>query len=269
MGLAYGIGYGAERRHVRRAGFSFANAEAAAYVAAMAVEPDAARKAVIDALIGGLKADGLWSSILLLGLHATHDQQAARINAKTPAHVAAVVGASGNGPDFLQDNGFQGNGTDSYLDWETTLGELGCTDESAFGLVWSLSDVASGGDFGSASANISIFGRTSGNQLVRPVWNGNLTVAQANSLGLYGWNRSASNVANSIRNGVFIGSTGSRQVSDSLTTDVHTCRTSSGVGTRRLAATIVGTSLSEADHLKLFNRLSAYMEAVLGTPAPL
>ena len=40
-------------------------------------------------------------------------------------------------------------------------------------------------------------------------------------------------------------------------------------GINRIAVTIVMDSTTEAQHLKLFNRLNAYLGAVLGTPAPL
>ena len=136
MGVANGVGYGVERRRSGRREYSFANAEAAAYAAAMAESPADTRKAVIDALIGGLKADGLRSGIHLLGLHAAHDHQAARIDAKNPSRVAVPGGNAGNGPDFLIDNGFLGNGTDTELDWGVAWNAIGVTQNSNSALVW-------------------------------------------------------------------------------------------------------------------------------------
>ncbi|WP_156405500.1 hypothetical protein [Sphingomonas sp. Root710] len=86
--------------------------DALAYFAAMTVQPDTARKILINDLIVGLKADGLWGKIDWLLLLASHDAQAARINVRVPTKIATAI----NAPTFTTDRGYQGNGVNAYLD---------------------------------------------------------------------------------------------------------------------------------------------------------
>jgi hypothetical protein len=85
--------------------------DAIAYVAAMTVAPDAARKALINELITGLKTDGIWAKLSWLSLLAAHDAQAARLNVKAPAK--SLIEASS--PTFTVDRGYKGDGSSSYL----------------------------------------------------------------------------------------------------------------------------------------------------------
>jgi hypothetical protein len=78
--------------------------DAAAYIAAMTVQPDATRQGVINALVTGLKTDGLWTKIDWLLLCLSHDAQAALVNAKTPTKIATIVGTL----PFTTDWGYQG-----------------------------------------------------------------------------------------------------------------------------------------------------------------
>lgn len=70
-------------RQATGGGFSFTNAEAAALVARMSVEPDDTRKGLIDTLVGDLKTDGVWSRLDALWIFASHDEQAGRLNWKS------------------------------------------------------------------------------------------------------------------------------------------------------------------------------------------
>lgn len=275
MGVAYGAGYGAERRRAGKRGFSFANAEAAAYVAAMAEPPDDARKAVIDALIGGLKADGLWSGIHLIGLHAAHHHQAARIDAKNPSRVAVPGGNAGNGPDFLVDNGFLGNETDTELDWGIGFDAIGIGQNNHSCLVWSLTDkngsATTNADFGQkggATLLMSIGCRLASNLNIRSANATSVAQAVANSLGLHGFDRHEAGTVQLVRNGAFVLSF-NRTSAGLPAENVATLRAgTTRWGENRIAITLVANSLAEAQHLLLFNRLNAYLEAVLGTPVP-
>jgi|GEM_PF-1154588 len=86
--------------------------DAAAAFAAMSVQPDDTRKGLYDALVVGLKADGLWSKIEWLSLIAAHDAQAGRLNLKTPSESLSAV----NSPTFTIDRGYTGDGASAYLD---------------------------------------------------------------------------------------------------------------------------------------------------------
>lgn len=87
------------------------------YFAAMTVQPDATRKGLINDLFVGLKTDGVWAKPDWLILLASHDAQAARINARTPSKIAAAV----NSPTFTVDRGFTGDGATSYIDFGENL----------------------------------------------------------------------------------------------------------------------------------------------------
>lgn len=97
------------------------DADAAAYFAAMSVDPGTTRKGLINALIVGLKSDGLWTKISWLSLLASHDAQSARLSAKDPTKSFTAV----NSPTFTMDRGYAGNGTTSYLDAGETLQAAG------------------------------------------------------------------------------------------------------------------------------------------------
>jgi len=101
--------------------YVFENAEAEAYVTAMTVEPDDARKALIDQLVGELKTDGIWTKLDWLSLLAAHAEQAGRLNAKNPTKALTAVSA----PTFTVDRGFAGNGTSSYLDFGEQFDAIG------------------------------------------------------------------------------------------------------------------------------------------------
>lgn len=85
--------------------YAFANAEAEAVAAAMDAEPDDSRKALIDNLVGALKAGGVWAKLHRLCVHAAHTEQAALIDWPTLTP-RSKTGA----PTFTADQGFRGNG---------------------------------------------------------------------------------------------------------------------------------------------------------------
>lgn len=93
--------------------YSFANAEAETLVAAMNVAPNKARKALIDDFVGALKAASVWSKLDVLWVLAAHDEQAGRLNWKSPGGFTLTAV---NGPTLTTDRGFSGNGSTSYLD---------------------------------------------------------------------------------------------------------------------------------------------------------
>lgn len=74
---------------------------AVAYFAAMTVQPSTARKDLLNALIVGLKADGVWDTYDLLYIGASHDQQAARLNVVNPTGPYTLQAV--NSPVFVVD----------------------------------------------------------------------------------------------------------------------------------------------------------------------
>lgn len=110
--------------------YSFANSEAAALVAAMNVVPNAARQSLIDAFIGALKAGSVWSKLDVLWVLAAHDEQAGRLNWKSPGNFTLTAV---NGPAFAVDQGFTPNGSSSWLDtaWDRATNGIQYTQNDA------------------------------------------------------------------------------------------------------------------------------------------
>lgn len=86
-------------------------AETTALLAAMTVQPNAARQNLINNLIFDLKAAGVWTTFDLLYVPAAHDAQAGRLNWITPAQALSVNGV----PAFTVDRGYKGDGVSAYL----------------------------------------------------------------------------------------------------------------------------------------------------------
>lgn len=109
MGLFIGLRIGMQNRAALHGpgGPSF-ETEAQTLFAAMSVEPDAARKTLINDLIAGLKADGIWAELDLLYVKAAHDAQAGRLNWKNPGTFDLI---EVNSPAFHTDRGYTGDGS--------------------------------------------------------------------------------------------------------------------------------------------------------------
>lgn len=68
------------------------------------------RKTLVDNLIVGLKADGVWSKMDRIWLYAAENSQSALIDL-----VNLGVTSLNNSPTFTADSGYTGNGSDAYL----------------------------------------------------------------------------------------------------------------------------------------------------------
>lgn len=88
--------------------------DAVKYFAAMATQPNANRKKLLNDLIAGLRADGVWNKLFYLHICAAHSQQAGLLNARNPTGPSAFL----QGSSFTTDRGFNhaiaGNG--DYFD---------------------------------------------------------------------------------------------------------------------------------------------------------
>jgi len=75
--------------------------------------PARARTFLLDDLVRALEAAGVWARLTALYLTAAHDEQAARLNLKTPGLYDLTPV---NGPVFAADAGWSGDGVDAWLD---------------------------------------------------------------------------------------------------------------------------------------------------------
>lgn len=263
------------------AAYSFVNTEAAAYVAAMTVQPDSTRKAAIDQLFTSLKAGTLGSVNLLtvldgLWLFAAHDSQAALLNALAPSATPAAPSAA---PTFTTDVGYAGNGTSSYVDLSynpTTYPSAKFLQNSAsFGL-WSNSAGQSGvsaGGWYDGSDGTTMFPRSTTDTVAFRVNQAFSSQSAASSvtsgLGLFAADRSASNATKVTINGVAKTITSNaNQASVAVNNASLKVGTISGssFSTAQICAAFAGGSLGADNvHLDLYNALRAYMTAV-GVP---
>jgi len=93
--------------------YAFADADAAALVAAMTLQPGRWRKRLIERTVVALKTAGVWSKMDVLWVLAAHHEQAGRLNWKSPGTYTATVV---NSVTFTTDRGFAGDGVSGALD---------------------------------------------------------------------------------------------------------------------------------------------------------
>ena len=233
---------------------------ATTYFAAMTTQPDLARKALISVLISGLKADGVWSKIGWLSLLASHDAQAARLNAKDPTQAFSVVGS----PSFTADRGYRdaaGSGS-NYLDSGVTLGSSGLASQnSLFVASWLRSDGSASwrGAVGTHTTPLAYI-ISSDSVLYGSAGDGGNLTYSTSPQGFAVISRTDSATKKLYKNGVLVASDTSGTIS--LTTgNMRALSTAFGTdGTHMVAAW--GAGLSATDVSNLYNRLNTYLTAI-------
>ena len=100
---------------------------------AFATSPGRARAFLIDDLIAALEAAGVWERLNALYLTAAHDEQAARLNLKTPGmfDLAPV-----NDPVFTAGEGYSGDGVDAWLNTGLTATDVAAGGTGVAAGVW-------------------------------------------------------------------------------------------------------------------------------------
>lgn len=245
------------------------SAEATAYFAAMSSQPSDARKVLINALIAGLKTDGVWSKLDLFYLLASHDAQSARVNAKTPASNTITETAT---VTFTADRGYMTDGDTGYLDTNfnpaTAGGNWSRHSASLFSWVNSTtrntpSSLATSA--GNTAATITSLHRTAGD-----VFGGRLNASTTSAFGLVTTrvgsrclSRTASTTTNAQVDGAESGSA-SVVASAALTSqNIFLLRQATRSNEcDRLACAALGGGLSGAEMTALHNRVSTYLTAI-------
>lgn len=244
------------------------DAASAAYFAAMSVQPSNARKAVIDAFIRGLKSDGIWS--LLDGCHilAAHDEQAARVDIKTPSRVATKGGA----PVFTVDRGYTGSavasGTSDYIDTgfnPSTGGGNWGVNSAHFG-AWCLTNIAGGLiSLGINASDDAYMILRSGSDQVQTRMNDGITLTTAgvtDARGLTLVSRTASNLYKIFKNGAVFGTTTNAASARPNGTFRYLQVQSAASTNQQLAFGCFGGGLSDALAAALTNRVQTLLTAI-------
>ena len=228
------------------------------------------RKDLIDALIVGLKTDGIWSKLDRLWIFRAENATSALTDLKALAVATAV-----NSPTFTADRGYAGNGSTSYINtnFNPGTGTPNYTGNAACFGIW---DNTTSSNSGTVPIGISYFGHLSEGTIHYPDGNsywrvntsgGGLTVAYPGP-GLHMANRSTSGANQLYRNGSSI-------VSDTVsatantTTNFYVCARNNDSGTPtagshstdQIGIVIFGGTLSSTEHGNLYTRLNTYVTA--------
>jgi hypothetical protein len=251
--------------------------DAITLIAAMTTAPDAARQQLISDHIVALKADGVWALLDIYYIMAAHDEQASRLNWKSPGDFTLVA----NGTiTFTADRGWQGDGSTGYLDtgWiPATHGVNYALNDASFGVYSRTNSNESIVDMGaieSPTARLTHFALrfpvSSGDQagMINGPLSGGPTVAITNSTGLGAMRRIASNSQRHIRNGVDIGgnttaSTALGQIAFYISARNTTSGTAEFFSTRQYSLAFTGAAMTTAQHGVLYDALqNGYLAAV-------
>ena len=237
---------------------------AAALIARMTGAPSEARAALIDELVRGLKAAGIWAKLDMLHVMAAHDEQAARRNWVADAYNLAAV----NAPGFVADRGFTGDGATSYLDTGFQPGVSGGAqarqDDNHLGL-WCRTNV-SGSGIDAGSTNHSLNANNSGNLSSRNMAGTSNTVGAGTSIGHSLISRAGSAAYSRYKNGASLGDASQVSAAPMALSLFVGCRNASGVAaafaTRPIAAVHAGAALSAGEAASLYALLGTYLSAV-------
>lgn len=187
------------------------DAAATALFARMTVQPNSARKTLINNLIVALKACGAWSQLDMLYIIAAHDAQAARLNwIGTSAGQGQDLTVSGS-PVFTADHGYLGDGISALLN--TGILQSGLTKFLQNSCSWGLGNrnevVPSSNQwfFGcTSSGTVNGFNASSGSSSgVRVSATISVARTDASKVGRYYGTRTDSANATAYKNGVSLG----------------------------------------------------------------
>lgn len=247
------------------AGVSY-DSDAQAIFAAFTTPPDAARKALINAYVAGLKADGVWAVLDVLYVMAAADSQAATINWRAPASFA-LVGV--NSPGFTTDRGYTGNGTSSRLRTQYTpsVNGVNYTQDSSSCWLFSLSNTQSNNnDIGSATApRVNLNVRNATDQSSGDINNAagvTMNVSNTNGIGFFGIQRRAAADRRLWANGTQLGATSTTASTAVASQEQWVCGTNSATfSARQQAVAAWGASLAGLESA-FYNRTLTYLQAV-------
>ena len=226
-------------------------------------------KDLVDTLIVGLKADGIWGKLDRLWLFAAENIKSALIDIR-----AADTATAANSPTFTPDRGFTGNGSSTYIISSLNLnsGGLNYVQDSACLIGWNNTAGDEGGALvsgGFASAQTTLFPKYSGNcyySITSAVGHAS-GVSASGATGLYSVNRSGPAQCDLYINGVatYSNSDGS-SAPNAQTTNGSVWRRWT-LATRHVNAPVwvMGGSLNATEQGNLYTRLRTYMTGV-GVP---
>ena len=231
------------------------------YFAAMTVQRETARKTLINNLIVGLKNDGLWTKLAWMSLLASHDAQAARLNAVTPSQSFTVNGTL----SFTADRGYRAPSASAsnYLDAGVTLSNGGVASQNSLFIgSWLRSDGSSSwrGAVGSHTSPYAYMINAE-TTLYGALNDGNNVTYSSAPLGFSVVSRTGATTKKLYKNGSLVGSNSD---ATSSMTGGHVRALSTPLiatdGTHMIATW--GAGLSDTEVSNLYARLNTYLTAI-------
>lgn len=242
--------------------------ETASYLAAMTVQPDATRITLIDNLVKAAKTAGVWSKLDQLAILASHDAQAALVNAVNPSGAAfALAGTT----SFTTDRGVQGDGTSGQITFPLLLVSGGQAVQNSVCLgAWCNLQGSGTGQQNHIGQPVSAFqnyigAATSGtNEVFRLHDSVNGTArAGAGRVGHRTACRGSSGVKRPYFNGT-LGTTVSSTSATPNTTALTALRNNTGYSTDRLAVLYSGANLTDQQVTDWHAALNTFLTAIGG-----
>lgn len=246
--------------------YTIVNAETTTLLAAMSVQPDVRRTIIIDTFIGALIAAGVWTKIDVMWVLAAHDEQAGRLNWKSPGTFTLTAV---NSPTFTTDRGFAGNGSTSYLDtgWDRSTNAVQLTQNNAHASVYQRTQAGNNIEVistasaagltlgGSTAASDSGSSRLNTNTRVTPALSGTLPQQRMSR-------RNASTDVSIVSDGVQILAPTAAASSALNNSDIYIGRRDTVYTASQVAGLSIGAYFDDTEALAFYNAWHNYMVAV-------
>lgn len=242
----------------------------AAAVVAAGGTVGAPRKTLVDNLIVGLKADGVWTKLDRLWVFAAENSKSALID-----FVAVSTATTVNSPTFTADRGYAGNGSSSYLNsnFNAFTSGVNWTLNSAHLSAWSNTSRANAAVVATGVYNGTVVSDLMpwyGGGIVTRVNGGGLVgLTNDTSLGFFVGQRTTGSVTGGYRNGVLCGASGDTANSIANLPFFICGRNDTGSFSSAMADQIgsvsYGAGFTATENTNYYNRLRTYMTAV-GVP---
>lgn len=221
--------------------------DASALFARMSVEPSSGQKEIYNTAIAAMKTAGLWSLLDCFYMMGVHDAQAARLNWISTSFNLTEF----NSPTFTQNQGYNGNGSTSYLGTNfnpTTAPSAKHTQNSAHLGCWILASAASTNmrDIGNGTNTTYLVAETDTNGVQSRI-NATAAVSVGSIGGVGAWvlRRNASNTHQLFKNGSQVG-TNSNTSTALANENITLLRGSASTySTRQQYAAHIGAGLSD------------------------
>lgn len=237
-----------------------ANSEASALIARFTADPGTARRALVDGLVGDLKAAGVWSKLDALWVLAAHDEQAARLNWLSASYGLTKV----NAPTFAVDLGYTGDGSSAYLD--TGFNDLTGTaqylqDSFHLGCYCNLNNGGGNSHIGTTSA-VTTRINASTTQLATRVHSATSFNTSTNAaVGHNVITRDGSTSSRALHNGASVGASSAASTAPT-SANLAIFRSASSYNADRIAAAHLGAFLTPTEVSNLYGALLTYLAAL-------